>query len=218
MIKKNILLLVVIFLVVMFSGQSAISDTRLPDNFSYLFHIYYDNGQLLADRDFEFKYNLIAEEYVPEIIGAGSPYKGEIINVRGKVVATFNFDPKSGNPAFNKGKISVRGPYFADASKINFYNDRGKLLLTLDVGSSSFCNDNDVCNKDIGENRDNCPADCKPKPTTTPPPASGEGSSRGILFGIVGVIIAVVIWIILLIIKKRKAGASFSPTLPPPLP
>ena len=34
--------------------------------FVYLFHLYYDNGRLLADKDFEFKYDLIADQFVQQ--------------------------------------------------------------------------------------------------------------------------------------------------------
>ena len=156
----------------------------------YLFHLYYDNSQLFADRDVQFKYDILSEIFVSETINTQFPYRGEVISLRGEVVQIFQFDPRQGNPNFLKGKISVKAPYFADGQKVNFYDGQGNQLLSVFVSDSSFCNDDGACNADVGEDDKTCPIDCK---TTTPiptfpidPSASDMGMIKVLVYIIIG--------------------------------
>ena len=160
---------------------------------SYLFHLYYDNGQLFANRDFEFKYDVIPEIFIPETISTQFPYKGEVINLKGEVAETFQFDPKQGNPKFLKGTLSVKAPYVPDGQKVNFYDGQGNQLLSIFVSESSFCNDDGACNPDVGEDTKTCPSDCKtslsaPVITTDEPSAGGGGTRmlKSIIYLIIG--------------------------------
>ena len=160
------------------------------DQLSYLFHLYYDNGQLVADRDVQFKYDVIPETFVPETINTQFPYKGEVVNLKGEVAETFQFDPRQSNPKFLKGTLSVKAPYVPDGQKVNFYDGQGNQLLSIFVSESSFCNDDGVCNPDVGEDTTTCPSDCKqvlPVPTTitTQPSPGGGGGMIKILFYII---------------------------------
>ena len=121
------------------------------DEYIYLFHLYNDNGQIFVDRDAQFKYDIVAEIFVPEILNTQFPYRGEIVNFKGEISKTFQFDPKQGNPNFVKGKILVKAPYLPDGQKVNFYNAQGNQLLSVFVSDSSFCNDDGVCNATVGE-------------------------------------------------------------------
>ncbi len=197
---------------------------NLATDSSYLFHLYYDNGQLFADRDVQFKYDIISETFVPETINTGFPYKGEVVNLKGEVVKTFQFDPRHGDPKFLKGKISVKAPYIPDGQKVNFYNAQGNQLLSIFVSESSFCNDDGVCNADVGEDAKTCPSDCKtatPVPTvSTGGPSSGGGGSGlvwGLIYIIAGVGLAGGLWYFF---KKRKSSDSsiIETTLPPSPP
>mgnify|MGYP001583733550 FL=1 len=201
----KILLIVVALILGLFVLSSPLQADETADQypFVYLFHLYYDNGQLFADRDFEFKYDLIAEPFVQPELSTPTPYRGEVFSVSDASLGSFQFDS-----TVAKGKISVKGPYFSNASKVNFYNDKGELLLTLSVSDSSVCNEDKVCNSDTGEDYNNCSADCKAPEV---PPAGGGGLPRGILFGIAGAIVAIVIWIVWTIIKKRRAGSNMMP-------
>jgi hypothetical protein len=201
-----------------FASADIISDQQ---NFIYRFHLYFDNGQLFANRDFEFKYDVIPDDFVPEMISTGRAFRGEVISGKNEILHSFRFDPQKGNSAFKKGAIAVDGPYFANAAKVNFYNDKNQLLLTLDVSGSSFCNDDGACNKDVGENYQNCPNDCprpSPAPTYQPPgPSLWQNMLIPMLLAAAGVIIAVlVVWGI---IKKRRAkSGQFPPPAPPETP
>ncbi|MEX2090614.1 MAG: hypothetical protein WD989_00575 [Candidatus Paceibacterota bacterium] len=165
------------------------ADEEGPNDFVYLFHLYHDNGQLFADRDFEFTYDVIPESFVPETVNAQFPYKGEIITLNNLVVHTFVFDPRRGDPSFLKGKISVKAPYAPDGQKAVFYDAQGVQVLTIFVSESSFCNDDGVCNVDNGEDQKTCPSDCKgvtPLPPIPEEPAGGQG---GMLMSIIYVLI-----------------------------
>ncbi len=167
------------------------ADTAEPQDFTYLFHLYYDNGQLFADRDVQYKYDVVPEKFIPETLNTQFPYKGELVNLKGEVAATFQFDPRHGKPDFLKGTISVKAPYFPDGQKAVFYNNQGNALLTIFVSESSFCNDDGVCNADVGEDSKTCPNDCKtatPVPTITTTPSTGGwgGMIKIIIYAIIG--------------------------------
>ena len=187
---KIFITLLVIFLVPI--SSFAISESE-EDRYVYLFHLYYDNGQLVADRDAEFKYDIVAEIFVPETLNTQFPYKGEVINLKGEVAETFQFDPRQGNPNFLKGTLSVKVPYLPDGQKVSFYDGQGNQLLSIFVSDSSFCNDDGACNSDTGEDVKTCPSDCKSlaTPVATPSvgPIAGGGGTSGVIKGIIYLII-----------------------------
>lgn len=183
--------------------------------YTYVFRLYYDNGQLLADRDFEFKYDLIAEPFVQAALDTPTSYKGEVINLLGRVVGSFQFDPTA-----TKGKISVKGPYFSDAGKVNFYNDKGELLLTLSVSDSSVCDDDSICDSDVGESYQNCPNDCK-RPSPSPayqPPVPYSIWQDPMFIGFLASAVLVVVLVVWVIIRKKRASANQNQGLPPETP
>lgn len=164
---------------------------RDPMASSYLFFLYYDNGQLFANRDFEFKYDVIPEAFIPETINTAFPYKGEIINLNNQVAATFQFDPRRGDPKFLKGIISVKAPYVPDGQKAVFSDAQGQQLLTIFVSESSFCNDDGVCNADIGEDQTTCPLDCKSTPIPIASPDVLAGGQSNMLMTAIYVLISI---------------------------
>ena len=173
-------------------GFSVSADEPGDSNFVYLFHLYYDNGQLLADRDFEFKYDVIPEEYKPGPVTTQFPFSGEVVSLLNQTAATFEFDPRGGNPNFLEGKIKVKAPYVPDGQKAVFYDSQGRTLLTIFVSESSFCNDDGVCNFDRGEDYLNCSNDCKGLPTTNyQQPTTDGGGQDGMLTAAIYVLIIV---------------------------
>ena len=184
--------MIVIAMLFSLTGFIFAEGDRNPLDSSYLFYLYYDNGQLFADRNFEFKYDVIPEIFVPETLNTQFPYKGEIVNLKGEVVQKFQFDPRKGNPKFLKGTLSVKAPYVSDGQKAVFYNNQGDALLTIFVSESSFCNDDGVCNPDVGEDTKTCSNDCKlatPVPTITTEPSVGGGGGllKSIIYLIIGI-------------------------------
>src|SRR3989338_2328161 len=110
----------------------------------------------------------------------------EMLNLKGEVAKMFQFDPRQGNPKFLKGTLSVKAPYVPDGQKAVFYNNQGDALLTIFVSESSFCNDDGVCNPDVGEDTKTCPSDCKtatPVPTIMTEPSAG-GGKIGLMWGL----------------------------------
>src|SRR3989344_9015526 len=81
-----------LFVVSPFFASEFVPDTP-PSQLSYVFRLYYDNGQLFADRDFEFAYDVIPEKFVSETYSTQFPFKGEVINFLNQTVAVFQFDP-----------------------------------------------------------------------------------------------------------------------------
>ncbi len=218
MIKK--ILIILLLLVPLLVSAEGVADKQIPKA-EYLFHLYYNNGQILADRDFQFKYDIISEEFVQGPQTSQFPYRGEIINFAGEVANHFIFDPKHGDVNFTQGKISVKAPYVADGQKVIFYDSQNQSILTIPVSESSFCNDDGICNDDRGEDSLSCPKDCKqslPTPPATTPvqtPGGSSGLLSGILYTLAGLILAGLVWWLF----KRRQGSS-NITLPPtpPLP
>ena len=156
------------------------------DDFVYLFHLYYDNDRLFADRDFEFKYDIIPEKFVPEAYKTQFPFQGEIVNFKSETAAEFFFDPRGGDPNFLKGRISVKAPYIPDGQKAVFYDSQGNILLTIFVSESSFCDDDGACNFERGESAQTCPNDCAGiTPTLPPPDGEGGGGQNSVLAAII---------------------------------
>lgn len=193
LINKNSILVLILM---MFLGFGSLTVNAFVGDYnagSYIFYLYYDNGQLFADRDYEIKYDVIPEAFVQETITAQFPFRGEVVNLLNKVASTFQFDPKRGNIKFVKGKITVKAPYVADGQKVNFYDSQGRQLVSIFVSQSSFCNDDNVCNSDVGEDNNSCPNDCKslqtPGPTvSTPvtPTSSGPSIVMVLIYSIIG--------------------------------
>lgn len=190
---------------------------------SYVFYLYYDNGQLFADRDHEIKYDVITEKYVAP---ASSPtnFKGGIITFKSVTAQTFEFDPKQGNPSLTSGKIQVKAPYVSDAQQATFYNVQGNPVLNVFVNAASICNDDGVCTSAEGENINTCVNDCKQarvSPTTTPAPVSfdeGFDLNTILIYSVGGLGVAVGAWFGWKWWKKKR-GENFLPPspLPPPL-
>lgn len=181
----------VVILVFLLLPIFVFADTAQLQDFVYLFHLYYDNGQLVADRDVQFKYDVIPETFTPEILNTQFPYKGEVVNLKGEIAETFEFDPRQGNSAFLKGALSIKAPYVPDGQKVIFYDGQGDQLISIFVSESSFCNDDGVCNPDVGEDAKTCPSDCRaatPIPTisTESPAGSSEGMINILIYTIIG--------------------------------
>lgn len=220
---KKIFLVACLFSLVSWSARAEMPVPSKAE-FSYLFHLYYDHGQLFADRDFEFKYDVIGAPY--ESASAGQfPYRGELINFAGEVADHFVFDPRGGDVHFVKGKLSIKAPYVADGQRAVFYDFQNRVLLTVPVSESSFCNDDGICNDDRGEDSLSCPKDCKqavPVPPVKEPTTGGGGGSNGIVLSLLYLFAGIGLlgggWWFL----RRRKSAQQSLNMPqmptPPLP
>lgn len=172
--KKIITLIISLFFVP--SLSLAMVDSEY---WSYQFHLEYTKGVLQVEKGVDYPYSPIPVEYHPEYDPAQADFYGVIINIKNKEDARFGFmTPTTTAVALGKSLVSVWAPKYADADHVSFYSKTNKHLFDISVKDSSFCNDNGICDENIGENGLNCPNDChtntisttEPVVTTTPEP------------------------------------------------
>jgi len=194
------------------------------DTLSYVFYLYYDNGQLFADRDYDTKYDLVNSHFAGENPAEQAAFRGEIWNIKSELSQTFMFDPQKGDASFKQGKIMVYGPYVADGLRADFYDNNGQKLITIFVNTTSICDDNGSCNSAAGEDQKTCPNDCK-SPTSTPPPPPviepagffGEFDLNTMLIYIVSGLVVIAASIFgLRWWKKRREESFLPPSTPEP--
>jgi len=180
--------------------------------YSYLFHLYYDNGKLTVDKDFNSPFDLIAQDYQSlSISGAvsGFSFSGELFSVKGNKIADFGISTVL-IPFGGKGKISSYAPYLSNAKKAIFYDFSGTQILEIDVApGGAVCNEDEICNADTGEDSQNCPADCKIALTPTPTEISKPAPSLlGRIFSLTNLIglaiVAALVWLFLWLKNKKQ--------------
>ena len=181
MIKKNLTsLFLVLFLTFPVFAFANIDD----DIWIYSFLLQYKQGILAPQEGVGIPYDLIPTAFEEKVSVSGGDYYGIILTVKGKEDARFGFNkPTTQNVSLGKSLLAVRAPYFANADHVSFYSHDGKHLFDISVKGSSFCNDNNSCDTQTGENYLNCPNDCPPPPPTpvtpTPSPIISTGSTGG---------------------------------------
>lgn len=148
---------------------------------SYQFHLEYSKGVLQVEKGVDYPYSPIPIEYHQQYDPAQSDFYGVIINIKNKEDARFGFmTPTTTTVALGKSLLSVWAPKYADADHVSFYSKTNKHLFDISVRDSSFCNDNNICDENIGESGLNCPNDCptitghtvEPTVATTPEPVN----------------------------------------------
>lgn len=164
--KKLYACILALTLVVPFSFANAFIE---DDRSFYIFHLQFKQDVLSQNPDARFIYDVIPGVY--ETTKSSGDFYGEIVSVRKVTLLRFWFDkPTTFIPVEGRSIIDVRAPFFANADHVTFFSASGKKLFTISVSGSSFCNDNGLCNKDVGESSLNCPNDCPPIPGEELPP------------------------------------------------
>ena len=134
---------------------------------SYQFHFEYNNGVLQVEKGVDYPYSPIPVKFEPQYDPSQADFYGVIISVKNKENARFGFmTPTTTAPGLGKSLLSVWAPSYANADHVGFYTKTGKHLFDISVKNSSFCNDNNICDENVGENGLNCPNDCHTIPTT----------------------------------------------------
>ncbi len=195
---------------------------------SYVFYLYYNNGELLADRDYQIKFDLINEKFVLVSPQPGM-YRLAIYNYKGDVMQNISFDPRKGDPNFTQGKLQVKAPYVSDGQKASFFDDQGRPLVTIFVAEASICNDDGQCNAAAGETQTTCALDCSvagtPRVSATPAPVFDEGPDMTmiLIYVVGGVGVLVGAWFGWKWWKKKQEDSflppppAMTPPAPPPV-
>ncbi|OGN32159.1 MAG: hypothetical protein A3I92_00695 [Candidatus Yanofskybacteria bacterium RIFCSPLOWO2_02_FULL_43_10b] len=218
MIKTIKKLFLILFLTLLSLGS--VGAAQDDEVYTYVFHLYFDNGKLVADRDFKVSFDLIAQEFEGSDRIPGS-YYGEILSVTGRKLADFNVEIPSGTGIYYGAKSSPQAPYFANAKRADFYDPLNEKLLSIDLAPfGPVCNEDNICNADMGETSLNCSSDCQVAPSVSPeinfPPVERDFFgffSNPTFYIILGIIILVAVLVWMLIKRKR----NIPPEIPPQL-
>lgn len=146
----------------------------VEENWVYVFHLQYKQGVLGVKEGIKYVYDSVPDLYTAQENSNQTDFYGIITSGRGKELARFGFNtPTTTVLALGKSVFNVRAPSYANADNATFYKKGGKKLFSISLKGSSFCNDDNKCNANVGENSQNCPNDCHtPQESTefTPPP------------------------------------------------
>jgi hypothetical protein len=165
--KKNIFFLL---LALLFPCSLLFAANYDDDLWVYALHLEVKQGVLAIDGGEKYPYDLIPMQYDGPTTTEGFDFYGTIVSGKGVSLAQFGFNkPANEVAALGKSVFMVRAPYFANADHVTLYTKGGQKLFNISLKDTSFCNDNNKCNSEIGENYRNCPNDC-PAPANLPPP------------------------------------------------
>jgi hypothetical protein len=166
---KKYILLVLITLFFPFSLLLANID---DDIWVYALHLEVKQGVLGIDSGAKYPYNTLPMAFDGPTAPDGFDYYGTVISGKGVVLGQFAFNkPATEVISLGKSVLTVHAPYFANADHITLYKKGGVKLFNISVSETSFCNDNNKCNSEVGENYINCPNDCPvPADVITPTP------------------------------------------------
>lgn len=134
----------------------------LPEKFTYRFLLNYDGRRLQIVPQNESRWRMLVKDF-QNPNPATHLFYGQVMSFRNEVLSKFHFQ-------LALGENEVEAPHFPNNRLIRFFSSQGALLLELDVQDSASCNENNMCQKDRGENPLNCPYDCngsKPAPGAT---------------------------------------------------
>jgi len=204
--------LVFLLFVLSFSFGLAAKDDGI---YTYSFHLYFDQGKLVKDRDFETPFDLVAAPFQNPVI-PGTAYQGEIFSISDKKLANFSFAV----PANGKGKLTVLAPYFDNAKTANFYDPQSQKLLSLDLAPGGpVCNEDGQCQAATGETYLNCPSDCQAPvspsatPVSSPFPGSKINDNIPLLTGLLVLILIVAIVVVWIWMKRKRAPIGEPPQI-----
>jgi len=139
--------LFIIFAMVVSSGfvSYAKAEDVLPRNeFNYQFNFEFRDG-VISNVD----YNIVTGDISQE----SGDWTITINNPRTEAVADYNFDP-----AISAGVFIV--PVSDNGTEAIFTNPQGVQVARVWLAGSRVCDDNGACERDSGEDEQNCPADC----------------------------------------------------------
>ncbi len=148
------ILLILSFLLSPFFTWAMVS----PDSWTYVFHLEYTQGQLKPNTNEEFFVDTLPVEYTKG--GGAGEYRARIIGVKGQILTDVYFnEPSTYLPTKQKYILDLEAPYFANADRVDFSKNEA-LIFSMSLKGTAFCNENGLCDTQIGENNRNCSMDC----------------------------------------------------------
>lgn len=167
--KKKIIIALFAFMLPFSTSYANVDD----DDWTYFFHLEYKQGILAVEEGVAYPYDSIPVYFdgpTDKVSAEQMDFYGIIVSGKGVKLAYFGFNkPETTVAALGKSVFIAKAPFYANASRVDFYQRSGKKLFTISVSGSSFCDDNNKCNSNVGENYRNCPNDCPPPPGGIPP-------------------------------------------------
>lgn len=156
----------------------------------------------------------LVEGYHDHKIQPKEGFTAKIYGFDGKEVYSFKFPVEFwfyDNPTILSEKpVLIIFPYYRNIKEAKIYDKKNVLRLTVDLSEFATCNQNGVCNPDIGEDNKLCPADCKAgdaeaiqaeQPAeeaakVVPESAKGISTTTWIIIALAVVLVAIVIGLI----------------------
>ncbi|HUO75607.1 MAG TPA: hypothetical protein VMU12_01665 [Candidatus Paceibacterota bacterium] len=121
----------------------------------------------------------------------------EVDDAAGSALSRTQFEP-------SVGAQTVEVPYQNRGFSARIVDDRGTTQSIIDLSGSRVCNDDGVCNADLGENTDNCPTDCGAVNANRQ--AAIANQSSGLPGGLLLVLADIlVIGLVLVVDRRRRA-------------
>lgn len=116
--------------------------------------LYFDlsKNEVALDREYDAKVRKESDVFEYSGNETTKEYYFKTVNFKNNDSHPFYFAPKS-------GKFTLEIPYFQDILEVDIYY-KDILKLTVDVSEFATCNDNDICEADLGENAKTCVIDC----------------------------------------------------------
>ncbi len=168
------LLIALTFFGMVFGGVNTFAQSTLDaSHFVYVFTARYDSGKLenLGEEGEPYDMLDMSLEPIRYFPASQLRFSGKVIGIGGKELKSISFSAQDKN-LIDGGKIlTFVVPFFANAREVRFFSSAAEPLLVVSVVGTSFCNDDGVCNADVGEGWNNCRNDCI-QPATTLPSAS----------------------------------------------
>lgn len=107
----------------------------------------------------------LVEGYPDHKLQPEEGFAAKVLSVKGEELYSFKFPVEFwfyDNPAVLTEKpVLIIFPHYRNVQEAKIYDKEDNLVLTVDLSGYTTCNENAVCNIEIGENEELCPSDCR---------------------------------------------------------
>lgn len=176
-----------------FSASSvlALTDVEFSDPLlfvSYELSVTYDSATqtLLPPISTTRAYTIVRKDFAPPVSAFNGEFLGILLGPKEKEYQRFGIQKPEKSVTGGKEIFTTPAPYHPSAERIDIYKGAVK-LFSIDVTGSRICVEDGMCMSEVGENDQNCSADCAlvlpPPPTQTPTQAETPSEPRPITPG-----------------------------------